>query len=712
MPLPEPRLDDLRFQRDLVDEARLRIIRYCPEWTDYNLSDPGITLIELFAWMTELITYRLNRVPEKNYIKFLDLLGVQLQPPSSARAELTFWLSVPFPIRPDDDTFAVVPKGTLVATPYFEEEEEIIFTTDERLEIHPPHLIQLRREGDFNKNYLPRLELRAFDPFQNPPQVNDTFYLGFDPEQDLSGSILQLTFRCLEDRGTGIERRNPPLVWEYSTNPTPKNPSNWQEVKPSTRPREEDTTGGLNNPNGNIVFYLPLTAKPTEVHGKLAYWLRCRFEPREEQRLYTQSPRIQGIEAYARGGTVWATHAIIYDDELLGRSNGEPGQIFHLQNVPVLTPSEDETVEVEELRDGELVFVPWQRVSDFSISTRYDRHFTLDLATGEVCFGPGIHQRNGTVRQYGRIPEVGRMIRFNRYRHGGGAQGNVPAGKLQILRTSLSYITRVTNLEAAEGGFNQESLEEAKMRARREIRAQQRAVTIEDFEHLAKRASRAVARVKCHTPTTVRPGDDQTSDLYLPPGMIELLIVPSAFKSVRAGDYSGLQLSSPLQAEIRAYMDQYRLLTTTLHIRAPRYLGVKVHAAVVPTDYTPVEQLQVRVLEALRRFISPLALPPEDQVEGVETAMNPIDTFLRPDWEGWPFGRDLYVSELFSLIQTVRGVKHVLNVTLSYRELPLSSASGQSTLEPVLTPLEGRMIAVPEDTLLGSLNHDVEVVYV
>ena len=71
MSLPTPNLDDLRFQRDLVDEARRRIIRYCPEWTDYNLSDPGITLIELFAWMTETMIYRLNRVPEKNYLKFM-----------------------------------------------------------------------------------------------------------------------------------------------------------------------------------------------------------------------------------------------------------------------------------------------------------------------------------------------------------------------------------------------------------------------------------------------------------------------------------------------------------------------------------------------------------------------------------------------------------------------------------------------------------------
>ena len=85
MALPVPNLDDLRFQRDLVDEARLRIIRYCPEWTEYNVSDPGITLIELFSWMTEMIVYRLNKVPDLNYIKFLEMIGVDLQPASSAR---------------------------------------------------------------------------------------------------------------------------------------------------------------------------------------------------------------------------------------------------------------------------------------------------------------------------------------------------------------------------------------------------------------------------------------------------------------------------------------------------------------------------------------------------------------------------------------------------------------------------------------------------
>src|SRR5437763_14142584 len=89
MTLPVPNLDDRRFQ-DLVDEAKRRIPRYCPEWTDHNVSDPGITLIELFAWMIEQYLFRLNQIPDKNLIAFLDLIGVKLEPARPAKGEITF----------------------------------------------------------------------------------------------------------------------------------------------------------------------------------------------------------------------------------------------------------------------------------------------------------------------------------------------------------------------------------------------------------------------------------------------------------------------------------------------------------------------------------------------------------------------------------------------------------------------------------------------
>lgn len=89
--LPNSRLDDRNFD-DLMEECLLRIPRYCPEWTDHNISDPGITLVELFAWLTDQMLMRFNQVPRKNYIAFLELLGIRLQPPTPARVSQTFYL--------------------------------------------------------------------------------------------------------------------------------------------------------------------------------------------------------------------------------------------------------------------------------------------------------------------------------------------------------------------------------------------------------------------------------------------------------------------------------------------------------------------------------------------------------------------------------------------------------------------------------------------
>ncbi len=70
MTLPAPSLDDRQAQ-DLVDDAKRLVQKMCPEWTDHNVSDPGVTLIEAFAFMVDQLIYRLNRVPDRLYVKFL-----------------------------------------------------------------------------------------------------------------------------------------------------------------------------------------------------------------------------------------------------------------------------------------------------------------------------------------------------------------------------------------------------------------------------------------------------------------------------------------------------------------------------------------------------------------------------------------------------------------------------------------------------------------
>ena len=130
--LPEIQLDDRRFQ-DLVYEARPRITRSCPEWTEHNVSDPGITLIELFAWMTEMTIYRLNRVPDKLHVTLLELLGIRLDGPSAAATDLRFRLAGAGRRSPSRSPAAQTEVGTLRTA----SDESIVFQVDEDFTIPP-----------------------------------------------------------------------------------------------------------------------------------------------------------------------------------------------------------------------------------------------------------------------------------------------------------------------------------------------------------------------------------------------------------------------------------------------------------------------------------------------------------------------------------------------------------------------------------------------
>lgn len=130
MPLPTVNLDDRRFD-DILEEARRLIPQFCPEWTDHNPSDPGMAILEVFAWMTDLLLYRVNQVPDKLLIAFLDLIGVQLAPPRAAQAPVTFYLSAP-----QDAPLAIAP-GTEVATLRTEVNEATVFSTERSGVIRP-----------------------------------------------------------------------------------------------------------------------------------------------------------------------------------------------------------------------------------------------------------------------------------------------------------------------------------------------------------------------------------------------------------------------------------------------------------------------------------------------------------------------------------------------------------------------------------------------
>ena len=122
MALPLPDLDDRRFS-DLVAELRALIPHYDRSWTNHNPADPGMTLLELFAWLSELLIYRLNKVDDRRYLGFLRLLGVE---PSAPKAILTFTLRVPEDSLPEDFE---IPRGTRVLAVDASATEETTFET-------------------------------------------------------------------------------------------------------------------------------------------------------------------------------------------------------------------------------------------------------------------------------------------------------------------------------------------------------------------------------------------------------------------------------------------------------------------------------------------------------------------------------------------------------------------------------------------------------
>lgn len=697
MSLEPPNLDNLRFQKDLVDEARKRIRQYCPEWSDYNVSDPGITLIELFAWMTEMLVYRLNRVPEKNYIQFLEMLNFQRRPARSATTELTFWLSTTF--DEENQQEVEVPPGHEVRSEEGAsgEEEAIVFTTDSKLVITWPKLTHLLKiKGGTYEDYIGDLKLddpdRYFKLFEGDTSEENAFYLGFDSSRSLCGHILRLSFTCEPTQATGIRRNAPPWTWEcYTGN------GEWRGVPLGSKGDEQDTTGGLNNPDGSLVLYLPLDAKPTNIGDFQGFWVRCRYErSHSNQYGYRESPQIKNITASTIGASVKGSHAQIAPREILGLSSGEPGQEFPLQQSRILKLVEGETLEVEEVVDGKPTPIPWTLVENFAHSDPFDRHFTVDWAAGKVRLGPAVRQPDGNVRQYGKVPDYGRQLTFGAYRYGGGARGNIPPYTLHTMTSSVAYIDRAANLAAAHNGRDWEDLEQVKLRAMRELQTQKTAVTARDFEQLVMDmemdSASLPARVKCISPATAQ----QTTG-GMKAGEIYLLMVPNAAKELQTGNLKIPWFEKETIQAVKKHVEQYCLLTTRVNVREPNYLGVSVKVIFTRNKYKSIDPDEAirRVDHLLRNFLNPLVPFPDEPG---------LDVLLGKDWEGWPMGESLKKSRIVELVHRLPEVDKVICLEVSICRLDLSNDN-----KLMRHPLDEKEYPLAPDDMVFLLDDSIEL---
>jgi predicted phage baseplate assembly protein len=644
MVLPSPALDDRRFQ-DFVDDAKRFVQRRCPEWTDHNVSDPGVTLIEAFATIADQLVYRMNRVPERHHIALLDLLGVRLFAATPARVDVTCWLSAP------QREPVVVPAGTEVATRRVPGEQPIIFATTTDAVMPAVELVEVRSldaDGTVREHGANLQATRQVSAFQTTPALGDALLLGLSDAAPACAIALRLACQV---EGLGVDPDAPPLLWEA-----------WDGTDWAPCDVDRDETGGLNK-SGDVVLHLPPTHTTHLIGGLRAGWLRARvIEPPFGRTPYTTTPTLSAATAYVIGATVEAVHAERVPTEPLGQSEGIAGQRFSASRTPVLDAGEGIVLEV----GGADGWVTWQRVPDFADSGPHDRHFVLDGTTGLVELGPQVRWPDGSVRQYGAIPPPGAPVRLRSYLTGGGAAGNVRAHAIEVLRSSIPYVSRVDNRRPARGGQDAEDLPNARLRGAQMLRSNGRCVTAEDYEHVARSAAPELARVRC----VPADGDDANA--------VRLLVVPSMSADAGRVPFDALRPSEESLQRVAEAVDARRVLGARVLVEPPVYQGVTVVTKVRPRSGVAAEHVEEECRAALYRFLNPVGGGPEG--------------------EGWPFGRPVQYGEIFAVLQRVPDVDIVDDVRLFPAD-PVTGQRGEPTQRVELAP----------NALVFSFDHQVRV---
>jgi predicted phage baseplate assembly protein len=568
--LPAPILDDRRFD-DLVAEARSLIPRYTREWSDFNDSDPGITLLQLHAWMTDLLLYRLNQVPDRLYVKLLDLIGVHLRPAEPARTPLTF-----LPVDPPAP-LAFVPASTAVAAAApGDGEPPPVFETDRGVAVlGAPLDAVLVDDGVLIQNVTgANAAGTGFAPFGVAAREDAALLLGFGAAAPLPRAELLLYVRAAE--ATGVSSAScsegelaPPadVWWEFWDG------TSWVRA-------------GLNR-DGTLAFtrsgFISIDLRGDEARPlALAtvatphFWLRARLE----RAGYERAPRLSAVAT----NTVPATAARIVADEVVGGTDGSPSQRFRLAFTPVL-----EGTLALEIDEGS-GFTRWTLVDDLAASARDAREYTLDRHLGLITLGDNVHGHAPVANAANPAGNVVARV----YRWGGGRAGNLPAGAVVQLQTTVDGVQSATNRWPAVGGRDAETIDEAKARAPRQLSTRSRAVTAEDFEALATEApgaavKRAIALARAH------PG---YPDVPVP-GSVTVIVVPdSAAPDPRPGEAT--------LRNVCRHLDRHRLLTVDVHVTGPTYRRVRVQASLIVHPSADLGTVRRAVDEALDRYLSPL----------------------------------------------------------------------------------------------------------
>jgi baseplate J-like protein len=638
--LDSPNLDD-RLWQDIVNEATALIPYYNPEWTDHNRSDLGITLVELFAWLVEGMIYRLNRVPDKNFIEFLNLIGITRDPQTPATAMLTYRmapLSAPL----------LLAKGNQVATPQTDTDQAIVFETDEGVQLLPINLTTALylHKGVPNpyRNITGAIVAAPLSGVQVsiPGMQAAGILLGFDQATTLP-IALRFGFRTVATKAD--------LQVQFGFSQAIAVPTAWPPI-----PGVVDGTENFTQ-NDIVTVTVPAdwTAQdptawanvaPESVADKVAqplFWIGVQIGN------MLATPFSLQIDSILFNAVHASSALTVAQPELLGTSDGSPFQFFSLKNIPLYetpgTPDQYAHLVLQvrlPLAGGAFgPWTTWTRVDDFPQGP--GAFYYLNPVTGDIRFGnfDAVVSPDG----HGTIPPRESEVQALTYRYvAGGGQANVPPSTITVLRTAAAGVISVTNPASAANGADEETIDDTKSRGPEALRNRFRAVTAADYEYLAQEASTEVRKVRCLSPRqfttydhdvdlSVKIGDPWTyGNLNRDTGNVQVIVIPAGPLSDRTP-----APTTELLQEVSDYLEERRTVTTALTVTGPRYLPIEVIADIrvwrkaVDTGLATIAQVKADTLAKIFQFLHPVL----GNIDGT----------------GWQVGDDQTIAPLFEFIK-------------------------------------------------------------
>ena len=623
--LPDIQLDRMTFE-EMVDRAKNRIVSFYPEWTDFNYHDPGITLVELFAWRKEIQQYAIDHIGEGHKRKYLKLLGTDLRHSGAAQCFVTAEVSSP----------CRIPKGCRL------EAAGVIFETEEEQMLPGVSVTCCLGWLKEPVSFLDGERLALGQPFQFYPfgsmaEEGTCLYIGLSgplPEQERVALTIQV------DRQSGF-LRNP--ADEDSIPLAALQFSYWDGTgfQPVELIREE-TFGLLLD--GQIVFQVNSRMKKRRIGDQNGYFLRVLLKKSQYEAapvisfLNMNTLRVRQKETKAKWlpasdicgeDILWGDHNLCATGEVrvfaesggiykeipvqqkeweesvgrtrirlkqceetvcaeafwilaystgewyrshfvLGCGHGFPGESFALDEDQ--TYYEELEILVEEA-DLPGVYRKWEKREDLAGSGPEDRHFCMDGITGRILFGDGIH---------GMAPE-GRVLLVS-YSRVLGSGGNVKAMRVQRFLDPGFQDINVTNRWDAYGGRDEETVEEAFQRVRGELLQPKNLVTAQDYEQMV----RTTPGLRIASCKALFLSDQQTVCIVVKPYSEKSRpVLPPAFTQ-----------------NILRHLERKRLLGVRIKVLPPVYIRLEVSVeAVVRPQYQDAEGM---VRQAVREYLSVL----------------------------------------------------------------------------------------------------------